>query len=228
MNSLLLWGEIFKNSFKSIWLTFANFVPTFVVALIIFIAGCVLAYFLKIAITQLFVLVKIDNLFEKIGAGELAKRAGLKLNVSGFFGGIFKWFTLIVFTLASMEIVGLKEVGTFIKQSLIYYLPSVIMAVIILAFGAVLAGLIKKYAKAGARALGLRAANLISSIMYYAVWLFMIFAALAKIGIDIEINNILITLMVASGLALGLAFGLGGKNLAEKALTRKPSRFRKE
>lgn len=228
MNSLLLWGEAFQSSFKSIWLIFSSFVPTFVAALIIFIAGCILAYFLKIAITQLFVLVKIDKLFEKIGAGELAKKAGLKLNVSGFFGGIFKWFTLIVFTLASMDILGLKEVVTFIKQSIIYYLPSVIMAVIILAFGGVLAGVVRKYTKAGARALKLKSANLISSIVYYSIWLFMIFAALSKIGIDVEIGDILTALMLTAGLALGLSFGLGGKNLAEKTLSRTVDKFKKE
>jgi Sec-independent protein secretion pathway component TatC len=55
--------------------------PGLIGAIIIFIVGCALAYFLNIAITQLFLVTKIDKLFEKLGARDLMSKAGLKLNV---------------------------------------------------------------------------------------------------------------------------------------------------
>ena len=178
-----------------------------------------LAYFLNIAITELFKATKIDKLFEKIGARDLADKAGLRLTVSGFFGGLVKWFTIIVFTLTSLEIIGLDQAGSFFKQTIMYYLPTVVLAALVLIIGAILANLVRKYVKAGIQALGFGSSGLVATIVYYAVWIFTLFTALSQLGIAASaMQFVLIGIIVALALGLGLSFGLGGKNLAEKKL----------
>jgi hypothetical protein len=225
---LITWSEVFKQSLIGIWSTFANFLPGLIGAIIVFIVGCALAYFLNIAITQLFLATKIDKLFEKLGARDLMDRAGLKLNVSGFFGGLVKWFTIVVFTLASFDVIGLTDAGSFFKQTVMYYLPTVVSAVIVLIIGAVLACIVRKYVKAGIQALGLKTGGLISTIAFYAVWLFTLFAAFSQLGLaSSAVQFVLIGLIVAIALGLGLSFGLGGKNLAEKTLERVSDNLKK-
>jgi len=216
---LITWSEIFKQSLVGIWSTFVNFLPGLLGAIVIFIVGCALAYFLNIAITELFKATKIDKLFEKIGARDLADKAGLRLNVSGFFGGLVKWFTIIVFTLTSLEIIGLDQAGSFFKQTIMYYLPTVVLAALVLIIGAILANLVRKYVKAGVQALGFGSSGLVATIVYYAVWIFTLFTALSQLGIAASaMQFVLIGIIVALALGLGLSFGLGGKNLAEKKL----------
>ncbi len=225
---LITWSEIFKQSLVGIWSSVVNFLPGLIGAIIIFIVGCALAYFLNIAITQLFLVTKIDKLFEKLGARDLMSKAGLKLNVSGFFGGLIKWFTIVVFTLASFDVIGLTDAGSFFKQTVMYYLPTVVSATLVLVIGAVLAGLVRKYVKAGVQALGLNSAGLVSTVGYYAVWLFTLFAALTQLGLaSSAVQIVLIGLIVAIALALGISFGLGGKNLAEKTLEKVSDNLKK-
>jgi len=158
----------------------------------------------------------------------LMDRAGLKLNVSGFFGGLVKWFTIVVFTLASFDVIGLTDAGSFFKQTVMYYLPTVVSAVIVLIIGAVLACIVRKYVKAGIQALGLKTGGLISTIAFYAVWLFTLFAAFSQLGLaSSAVQFVLIGLIVAIALGLGLSFGLGGKNLAEKTLERVSDNLKK-
>jgi predicted membrane-bound mannosyltransferase len=109
-----------------------------------------------------------------------------------------------------------------------YYLPTVVSATLVLVIGAVLAGLVRKYVKAGVQALGLNSAGLVSTVGYYAVWLFTLFAALTQLGLaSSAVQIVLIGLIVAIALALGISFGLGGKNLAEKTLEKVSDNLKK-
>jgi hypothetical protein len=100
-----------------------------------------------------------------------------------------------------------------------YYLPTVVLAALVLIIGAVLANLVRKYVKAGVQALGFGSSGLVATIVYYAVWIFTLFTALSQLGIAASaMQFVLIGIIVALALGLGLSFGLGGKNLAEKKL----------
>ena len=62
---------------------------------------------------------------------------------------------------------------------------------------------------------------MIGSIAYYAIWILTLVTALDKLGIFGYFGQILFTgLVVMIALAFGLAFGLGGKEVAGRWLTR--------
>ena len=213
------WGEVFSQSFVGLWYGFVSFVPNLLGALILFVIGWIVGPIVGRAISQLFAMLKLDKLFESAGASNFLNRAGLRLNVSGFIGGVVKWFIIIVFLMASLQIVGLTQVNDFLREAVLYYLPKVIIASLVLVIATVLADAMKKLVSASAQAANIRSAKMLGSITLYAIWIFAFIIALSELGIATAFMQILFTGFIAAlAIALGLAFGLGGKEVAGRAV----------
>src|SRR3990167_7312654 len=138
------WGEVFSGSLQSLWFGFISFVPNLLVAVILFIIGWVVASLVGKALAQVITALKVDSLFKSAVAEEMLTRAGIKLNVGGFVGMVAKWFIIVVFLMASLEILGLTQVNDFLRESVLFYLPKVIIAALVLVIASVLAEAMKK------------------------------------------------------------------------------------
>lgn len=213
------WGEVFSQSLLGLWYGFISFVPGLLGAIILFVLGWVIGSILGKAIAELAAVLKVDKLFDSAGANEFMSRAGLKFKVSGFIGGIVKWFIIIVFLMASLQIVGLTQVNDFLREAVLYYLPKVVIASLVLVIATILADAMKKLVSASAQAANVRSAHMLGSITLYAIWIFAFIIALSELGIATAFMQILFTGFIAAlAIALGLAFGLGGKDAASRAI----------
>jgi len=98
-------------------------------------------------------------------------------------------------------------------------LPQVIVAVLIILVAAVIAETAQNVIVGGARAAGLRSANLLGSVTRWAIWIFAILAALDQLNVAQALVQTLLTgVVVAISLAVGLAFGLGGQEAAARVI----------
>ena len=217
MNNIwLTWGDVFNTSLQSLWFGFVQFTPKLVVAIVFFIIGWVLGSLIARAIEQVFSSLKIDSLFRTIGVDNFLRRAGVNLNSGHFIGEVIKWFIIIVFLLPSLNLVGLDEVSAFLGDSVLGFLPQVVIAAFVLIIAAVVSEGLSKAVLATARAMNLKAANMLATVAKYAVWIFAIIIALGKLGLG-DYMSILFTGLVAMlALAGALAFGLGAKEAAER------------
>lgn len=215
------WGGVFGESLLNLWYGFINFVPSLLGSIILFIIGWVVASIIGKAIAQLIGALKIDKLFESAGVHEVMNRAGLTLNVGGFIGWLVKWFIIVVFLMVSLEIMGLTQVNDFLRESVLFYLPKVIIATLVLVIATVISDTVRKIVTASAKAANVRSANMLGSITRYAIWIFAFIIALSELGIASAFMQILFTgLIAALAIAMGLAFGLGGKEAASRAIDR--------
>lgn len=213
------WGTMFTESLLSLWYGFINFVPSLLGAIILFIIGCVVARVVGKAIAQVINAIKLDKLFESAGMESFMNRAGLKITVGGFIGGVVKWFIIVVFLIASLQIIGLTQVNDFLSGAVLYYLPKVIIAALVLIIAAVLADAVEKIVSASAKAVNVGQANMIGTIARYAIWGFAFIIVLSELSIATSFMQILFTgLIAALSIALGLSFGLGGKEAAARAI----------
>ncbi len=216
---LQTWGEVFSQSLIGLWYGFISFVPGLLGAIILFVVGWAVGSIIGKAITQLVAVLKVDKLFESAGANEFMNRAGLKMTASRFIGGLVKWFIIVVFLMASLEIIGLTQVNDFLREAVLYYLPKVVIASLVLIIATVLADAMKKLVRASAQAANIRSANMLGSITLYAIWIFAFIIALSELGIATAFMQILFTGFIAAlAIALGLSFGLGGKEAASRAI----------
>ena len=208
------WSEVFRVSLQGLWYGFVATFPKILLAVIIFILGWIVASTLSKIITSALDALKLDKLFKSAGAEEALARAGWHLHIGKFFGELVKWFVVIVFLVASLNILNLDQVTMFLQQVLAY-IPNIIIAALVLVAGTLLADFVRKLVSGGASMAHVRSAKMLGSISYYAIWILAVVTALDKLGIFGYFGQIIFTgLVVMLALAFGLSFGLGGKEAA--------------
>jgi hypothetical protein len=171
-------------------------------------------------VESLFKTLKIDAALKSAGMEDVVKSAGHELNSGHFVGALCKWFVIIVFLMASFDVLGLAQVNKFLYQ-VVNYLPNVIVAVLVLMIAAVVANVMQKLVVASAKAGHLHIAELGGRVTKWAIWILSIIWVLETLGIARGmINTIVIAVFSGGALAFGLAFGLGGKEAAQKIIER--------
>ncbi len=219
MNLVENWGAVFTQSLQGIWFGIAGFVPNLIIAIIIFVIGWVLASLIEKLIEGVFKSFKVDLALKSAGVDDVVERSGHKLNSGRFVGSLVKWFVIVVFLIASFDILGLTEVNGFLKDVVLSYLPQVIIAVLVLMVSVVIADTVQKLITASARAAHVKSAVLLGTVAKWAIWIFAILTALFHLGIaPALIQTLFMGIVVALALASGLAFGLGGKEVAGRML----------
>ena len=220
MNIFQSWGDAFTLALQNVSVSFASFVPKFLFAVILFIIGWIVAVVIGRAIAQVISALKIDRALENAGAESVMDRAGITLNIGAFIGGVVKWFIIVVFLVASLNLLGLTDVTSFLSNNVLAYLPHVLVAALVLIIATVIADFIGKVVTASARAGSIRSANFLGTLSRYAIWIFAFIIALSELGIAAAYMQILFTGLVAMlAIAGGLAFGLGGKEVAANAVS---------
>jgi hypothetical protein len=218
MNYIQSWGEVFTQSLQNVWLGVANFLPSLIIAIIIFAIGWILATLVEKLVEHLFKALKIDAALKGAGFEEVVKRAGHTLNSGLFVGALVKWFVIVVFLVASFDVLGLSQVNLFLQQ-VVAYLPQVIVAVLILMVAIVVGNTMERIVIASARAAHLTSASMLGHVTKWVIWVFAVLTALFNLGIAASIIQTIITAVFAGlALAIGLSFGLGGKTHAEKII----------
>ncbi len=121
---------------------------------------------------------------------------------------------MIVFILAATDILGLFGVSLFLRD-ILAYIPSIIIAVLIMLASVVLANFSKSVVRASVMSAKLHASKFLGTLVWWTIVVFGFLAALIQLGIAVTILNTLITGLIAMlALAGGIAFGLGGKDYA--------------
>jgi len=214
MNGIQTWGEAITMSLISLWERFFNFFPALVGAIIVFVFGWIIAVVLGKLVAKAISSAKIDSALEKVGFNKKLKEVGISEAASELVGDIIKWFLILVFLMAATDILGLVQVTDYLN-SIILYLPNVVVAVVILAVAFLVGGFVYNVVKGSTRAAGVMSATLLATLSKWAIIIFGILAALIQLGIATSlVSTIFIGIVAAFSLATGLAFGLGGKDEA--------------
>jgi len=215
----LSYSDAILGSLVELWTQFASFLPNLIAALIVFFVGWAIAIAAGRIVEKLLVVLRINAAFENIkGLNSAVQRAGLKINIPLLVGEIVKWFLIIVTLLAATDILGLNEISGFLT-SVLLYIPNVVVAALILIIAVVLANFVYRTVVASITAAGFGSAHMIAAVSKWAIIIFAILAALTQLNVATTLIQTIVTALFAMlALAGGLAFGLGGRELAAKWL----------
>lgn len=214
------WSQALTQSFYGLWAGIVAFVPNVIAAIIIFVLGWVAASIIDKLVQQLFKVLMVDKALRGAGVEDALQKGGIRLDSGVFFGALVKWFIVVIFLMASLEVVGLNQVNDFLRQ-VVGYLPQVIIAALILLVAAVVANVVDNIVVSSARTAGISSAGFLGGISRWAIWVFAIMTALAQLGIAGQLMFIILEgFVVMLALAGGLAFGLGGKDAASRYIDR--------
>lgn len=215
------WPDVFVSASQNLVQGFFEFIPGFLGAIVIFAVGWVIAAMVSRAIEHILNIIKIDSLFKELGTERVLERMGFKLRVGRFIGEIVRWFIVIAFLIPSLEILGLSAINDFLRNDVLGYIPRIFVAAFVLIIASYISDVLHKFIEGSARAVNSRASRPAATIARWAVWSFAIIIALSELGIAEQFMSALfIGLVAMMAIAGGLAFGLGGKEAASKAINR--------
>ena len=210
--------DLFVSSFEQIWLGFIGFLPRFLGAVLVLVIGWALALGIGQLVEEILKTLKIDAAIEKLKMAKTLERAGIKIRIASFFGWIVRWFFIVVFLVTATEILGWTEITEFLKTILLY-IPNVIIATVIILVGVLVGNTIGRVVEHSADAADLSAAPMVGAIARWTLVVFSFMAALVQLRIAPElIQTLFVGLVGMMAIAGGIAFGLGGKNQAERLL----------
>ena len=214
------WTSVVVLSLQNLWNGSLAVLANVLGAAVVLIIGLIVAGGLAALIERVVTLVKLDKALVSLGLKEYFERAGLQVNSGKFFGKVVYWFLVVVFLLASTDILGFYSLSNFLRDVLMY-IPNVIVAVLIMLATVIIANLLRNIVNASVRSARLHAANFLSTLTWWSVVIFGFLTALTQLGIAVGIIQSLVTGFVAMvALAGGLAFGLGGKDYAQHLLSK--------
>lgn len=219
--------DILGQELIDVSVNIVSFLPNLIIGIIVLLIGWLFGLILGRATIHIFDLLKLNHLFGKLGVTHLSKKTGHDFSVGTFFGALVRWTVIIAFSLAAANIFGLYYVSAFLI-SILNYLPSVFIAGFIIVIGHIFGNLAEKVIDGSVKASGLRV-TFAGTLARYAIMFTAILAALNQLNIiTVFTNALFIGVIAALALAFGLAFGLGGKGAAERAIEKLEKDFTKK
>ena len=133
---------------------------------------------------------------------------------AGFIANLAKWFIRLTVLVSAFDALGLPAVSQVLEQ-LLMWLPNLVVALVVLVLAGLAANALAGLVRGATAESGLGNPDLLANIARIAVWAFAIVVAVNQIGIATALVNTLFMATVgAIALALGLSFGLGGRDTA--------------
>jgi hypothetical protein len=212
--------DIFVASLTSFWTQLAGFVPQLLAALLLLFLGWILANLMRTAVTKILDALKFDQLGQKTGIEAFLRQGNIQLTLSRLIAHVVYWIVLLIVIVTVANSLGLTAVSHLFEK-IVFYLPNIIVAILVLVFGILIARFINRLVFAYLNNIGTGGALTLSTMAEYAVIIFVFFVALEQLQIG---THLLVTAFTigfgAIGLALALAFGLGGRDWAASVIKR--------
>jgi hypothetical protein len=188
------------------------FLPTIISAFMLLGLGYLLGKGVSIATNRLLQLVGFDRLLSRTAVQTLLERAGTKQKVSEIFGMIGFWIIFLVFLIKASDTLGLTMVSDALT-GIANYIPKVGIAVLVLLLGLMAANFVRELITMTCSSAGITHGTIVAQAVYVAVVLLIVVTAIDALGIDTELLNNTIVILLA-GLIGGaaLSFGLGSRN----------------
>ena len=210
--------DILGQALVDTGMTLISFLPSVIIAIIVFALGWGFGAVLGRAVDHIVTALRIDRALHQAGFDKLSEKAGIRVSVAAFLGGVVKWSVVIAFTLASAEILGLSQVTQLLRDILVY-IPQVIIAAVILVIAMLLGDFVSRLVSHSVKATGMNGDLAAQMAKWAIVIVGGVFPALTQLRIAQGLVEVLFTGVVfAISLALGLSFGLGGRDAAARAI----------
>jgi hypothetical protein len=197
-----------------------DFLPKLFLAIVILVLGWFLAKALKFAVVKGLRAVNLNVLTEKAGLDGFLSQGGVKSDTVGILGVLVYWLVIFSALVVAFNSLGLGQVTDLLGR-IALFIPRVIVAVLILAFGTYFARFIDTSITAYGKNVELEDVELFGRLARYTVMVFVVLIALDQINIGGDlIRQAFLILLTGVVFALALAFGLGGQKWASGLLGR--------
>jgi Mechanosensitive ion channel, conserved TM helix len=196
-----------------------QFLPRLLAMAIIFVIGWFVAIFLKYVMRRVLALARMNSLSRHSGITQLLLKADLPPAAEVLSRLVF-WVVWIGFLLLGVDTLGIPDFQLEISK-FFQLVPQIFVALLVLLLGLLAANFFSRAALLAAVNANLPSARLVSGFVRLIIILLSVTMAMEQIAL--ARSTVLITFTIAFGaimLALAIAFGAGGREVAKSMLER--------
>jgi hypothetical protein len=187
--------------------------------LVIILLGWLVAYLLKILLRWILRVAKVERMSEEAGASRMLRRADLPTMTELLSRAVF-WVVWLGFIIVGIGFLGIGSLQQQIA-TLIAVLPQIFVAFLILFVGLLAANFFSRAALLAGVNAGLSSPRLLSGTVRVVIIFLALSMALEQVGLGRATMEIAFSIVFgALMLGLAIAFGFGGRRLAERLLER--------
>ena len=194
--------------------------PRLFLAIIVFLAGWLLAKLVRFTVAKALRAVNFNVLTERAGMDAFLRNGGIRADTTDLLALLCYWLVILAALIIGFNSLGLIYI-TDLLGKVVLFVPKVMVALVILAFGAYFARVIGNAVCAYGRNIHLQDADLLGNIARYAILTFVVLIALDQVNVGGDIvRQTFLIILAGVVFAIALAFGLGGKDWAAELLER--------
>jgi len=228
MLAVLEWNNLIAEPVRQMLTKILAYLPILLGALAILIVGWIIARAIRKTIDWLLKVVRFDTLADKAGVSEILRKGDLKISAREVVSGIVYWLIIIMVLVMAVDALGLPKASD-VLAGLFAYVPNVIAALLVLVVAMFLASFVSGIVRTAAGNANLPKPEIFASISRWAIIIFAATVSLEQLGIaSLLVTTTFNIILGGICLALALAFGLGGKDVAAKYLEELKKRHFKE
>ena len=197
-----------------------HFLPKLALAVVVLIAGWRLAKLARFTIARALRAINFNVLTERAGMDGFLRQGGVQSDTTEIFGLLIYWLVIFAALVIAFNSLGLTYITDLLRQ-VVLFVPKVIVALLILAFGAYFARFVGGTVMTYCRNVGIQDAELLGNLAQYAIMTFVVLIALEQVEVGGEIVRLSFLIILAGAVfALALAFGLGSQAKVAQLLER--------
>lgn len=226
MTIMLAYENINIEVATAIWDKMVAFFLNLALVFGIIILGWIIAVIVGRIVHQILKAINIDSLLVASGLKEKFEKSGIKMSLVRIGEDAAKWIIVLLTVTIATESVGLGQVSSFLNN-ILNYIPNIIIAVIILGIGILIAEFSYRIVSGSFKTAAFGSPKIFGEMAKWAIISFALLIALDQLGLQLEFVKILFTGMVAMiAIAGGVAFGLGGRDMAKGILEKTRERMK--
>jgi len=194
------------------------FLTKIFLAILVLLIGYLISKLIGRIVREFLTKIRFNQVMKRLGWEEAFSRVEIKLDLAKFFGEIGKWCFFIIFIMAASEILGLLRFSQFLEK-LTGYFSNILIASLIFIATCYLVDFSFKIFLVIPKEKELIYSKFLGIGIRKGIWILAALAILYQLKIVPElILSIFIAILALIVLAVGISFGLGGKELAQKVL----------
>jgi hypothetical protein len=200
--------------------TFLSAVPRIIAFAIVLAAGWLIAALIARATIAVLRAIRFNDLARRSGLAGFVQNMGVRQDATGVIASVAKWFVRLMTLVVAFDTLGLPAVSGVLQQ-LLLWLPNLAVGLVALVIGGLAANALSRIVRGSAVGAGLSNPDVLAAATRIAVWTFAVVVAVSQLGVATAlINTLVVGVVGAVALAVGLAFGLGGRARAADLLDR--------
>jgi hypothetical protein len=213
-----MFNDTLALALQDSYISFISFLPRLFWALLILLLGLLLAKWARSLTMSALSAIDLDTYFRRSKFTKLIQENELGPTITNVVGDIVKWLVIYLFLISVFSILDLVSITNFMTD-LLSFAPDILAAGLIFVLAVIIAGLVEGFVKNAVSNLDPVTGRFMGKIASYTVVVIGSLIALSELGIaELFINILFIGFVATLSIAVGLAVGLGSKDVIGKIL----------